>query len=190
MIDPISIITVEAVRELSRLVTGKLLTENQIQSVSKHIVGKYFADWLPTSEKEAEAEERISAAKIHIAEASRIIVSLQNDLEKQADQLELLSKQIDEKKNIAERYAVLAQTNQDTFSAFKAEMEETVKKELIAQNEKGKILRQTLSFILWLIGLIIGAALGALFQIYLEPTIKPPVNQPNFTQPNSKQNNL
>jgi DNA repair ATPase RecN len=183
MIEPLSLIASESLRELSKLITGKLLTETQIQSVSKHIVGKYFTDWLPTPQKEAEAEERISAAKTHIAEATKIIVNLQDDLEKQANQLELLAKEIDEKKQVAERYAVLAKTNQDAFAAFKAEMEETVRKELTAQNEQGKALRRTVSFASWFITLVIGAALGALFQIYLEPTVKPPASQPASTQP-------
>lgn len=187
MIERLSLIASESLRELSKLITGKLLTETQIQSVSKHIVGKYFTDWLPTPQKEAEAEERISAAKTHIAEATKIIVSLQDDLEKQANQLELLAKEIDEKKQVAERYAVLAKTNQDAFAAFKAEMEETVRKELTAQNEQGKALRRTVSFASWFISLVIGAALGALFQIYLEPTVKPPTSQPASTQPTPDQ---
>jgi hypothetical protein len=187
MIEPLSLIASESLRELSKLIAGKLLTETQIQSVSKHIVGKYFTDLLPTPQKEAEAEERISAAKTHIAEATKIVVSLQNDLEKQANQLELLAREIDEKKQVAERYAVLAKTNQDAFAAFKTEMEETVRKELTAQSEQGKALRRTVSFASWFITLVIGAALGALFQIYLEPTVKPPTSQPASTQPTPDQ---
>jgi DNA repair ATPase RecN len=168
----------EASKEAIKLLTGKLLTESQIQSVSKHVVGKYFADLLPTSENEAEAEERISSARMHITEASNIISSLQGDLERQADQLEFLAKEIDQKKQIAERYAVLAQTNQDAFSAFKTEMEETLRKELNAQNEKGKTIRRTVSFASWLIALVAGAFLGAWFQIQLEPKVQSPKNQP------------
>jgi hypothetical protein len=59
----------ETSKEVIKLLTGKLLTENQIQSISKHVVGKYFADLLPTSEKEAEAAERIASARMHITEA-------------------------------------------------------------------------------------------------------------------------
>jgi len=175
MIDPIvSLISSEAVK----LLTGKLLTESQIQNISKHLVGRYFADLLPTSESEAEAGERIASARMHITEASHIISSLQGDLEKQAEQLEFLAKEIDQKKQIAERYAVLAQTNQDAFSAFKMEMEETLRKELNAQNEKGKIVRRTVSFASWLIALVAGAFLGAWFQIQLEPKAQPPKSQP------------
>ena len=182
-----SLIAVEALREFSKSITGKLFTEKQIQSVSGHIVGKYFSDWLPTSEKEAEAEERISSAKMHIEEASRIITTLHGDLEKQADQLELIAKEIDEKKEIAERYAVLAQTNQDAFSAFRVEMEGTIRRELNAQNEKGKNIRRTVSFASWLITLIFGAALGAWFQIQLEPKVKLPESNPAPVQTTSNQ---
>lgn len=181
MIDIVTLIVPlvsEASKEAIKLLTGKLLTESQIQSVSKHVVGRYFSDLLPTSENEAEAEERIASARMHITEASSIIASFQGDLERQADQLEFLAKEIDQKKQIAERYAVLAQTNQDTFSAFKTEMEETLRKELNAQNEKGKTIRRTVSFASWLIALVAGAFLGAWFQIQLEPKVQPPESQP------------
>ncbi|HEY9628715.1 MAG TPA: hypothetical protein V6C84_15555 [Coleofasciculaceae cyanobacterium] len=171
--------TAELVRELSKRATGKLFTEAQVQTLTKSIVGKYFSDWLPTPQREAEAEERISAARIHITEATKIISGLQDDLEKQANQLDLLAREIDEKKQIAERYTILAQTNQDALAAFKAEMEETVRKELNAQNEKGKIIRQTVSFASWLIALIAGAFLGAWFQVQLESKVQPSESQPS-----------
>lgn len=175
-------LTTELVRELSKRATGKLLTEAQVQTLTKSIVGKYFSEWLPTPQREAEAEERISAARIHITEATKIISKLQNDLEEQAYQLDLLAQEIDEKKQIAERYAILAQTNQDALTAFKTEMEETVRKELSTQAEKGKSLRRAVSVISGAVTLVIGAALGAWFQIYLEPIVKP-LSQPTLSQP-------
>jgi chromosome segregation ATPase len=177
MVDIVTLIS-EASKEAIKLLTGKLLTESQIQNVSKHVVGKYFADLLPTLENEAAAEERIASARMHITEASNIISNLRGDLERQSDQLEFLAKEIDQKKQIAERYAVLAQTNQDAFSAFKTEMEETLRKELNAQNEKGKTIRRTVSFASWLIALVAGAFLDAWFQIQLEPKVQSPKNQP------------
>lgn len=177
MIAPVVVLLSEATKEVIKLLTGKLLTESQIQSVSKHVVGRYFADLLPTSGNEAEAEERIASARMHITEASNIISGLQGDLEKQVEQLGFLAKEIDQKKQIAERYAVLAQTNQDAFSAFKMEMEETLRRELNAQNEKGKTMRRTVSFASWLIALVAGAFLGAWFQIQLEPKAQPPKSQ-------------
>jgi hypothetical protein len=169
-------LTSEVAKETIKLLTGKLLTESQIESVSKHVVGKYLVDPLPTSENEA--EERVASARIHIIEAMNIISSLQADLENQADQLDFLAKEIDQKKQIAERYAVLAKTNQDTFSAFKMEMEETLRKELNAQNEKGKTIRRTVSFASWSVALVAGAFLGAWFQIQLEPKVQPSESQP------------
>jgi hypothetical protein len=88
MLDIVTLIVSEASKEAIKLITGKLLTENQMQSVSKHVVSKYFSELLPTSENEAEAEARIASARMHITEASNITSSLQGDLEKQADQLE------------------------------------------------------------------------------------------------------
>jgi hypothetical protein len=36
----------EVSKEVIKLVSGKVLTENQIQGISKHVVGRYFADLL------------------------------------------------------------------------------------------------------------------------------------------------
>jgi hypothetical protein len=46
----------EVSKEVIKLVSGKVLTENQIQGISKHVVGRYFADVLTIPENEAEAD--------------------------------------------------------------------------------------------------------------------------------------
>lgn len=173
----IELLWVELLRTLSRIATGKLLTDEQIQSISKNVVGSYFKDWLATPKRELEAERRVKEARRHIAEASQIITSLQNDLETQAKQLDELGREIDEKKSLANRYAVLAETNQEAFAAFKAEMEEAVRKELVAQAEKGMRTRRVITFIFWLITLTLGAALGAYLEISFEDVFRG--DQPN-----------
>lgn len=159
----LELVGLEVSRVLSRIITGKLLTEEQIQSISKNTVGSYFADWLPTPKEEADAKRRVEQARVHISEASSIISGLQDELNAQAQQLDQIIRDIEEKKKQADHYAVLAKTNKDAFDAFKTEMEETLKGQLIAQAEKGKRVRQVASFIIWLITLILGAALGAYF---------------------------
>lgn len=43
-------------------------------------------------------------------------------------------------------------------------MESALRQELVAQSERGKTTRQIASFMLWLLTLILGAALGAYFK--------------------------
>ena len=162
----------EISRALSRLITGRLLTYEQIKSVSGSIAGNLLDDWLATPKEEIEAGKRVDAARKHITEASRIILDLQSDLEKQAEQLDTISKEIVEKKQIADKYKLLAQTNEETFLAFKTEMEETVRRELITQADKGKRLRQIAAIIVWVITLVIGAALGAYLQIKMDAYLR------------------
>jgi predicted phage tail protein len=162
-------LTLEIGRAVVRFATGKLLTDSQIKSISNNVVGAHIAGWLPTPKEELEAGRRVDAARKHINEASRIILDLQNDLEKQAVQLDELSKEIEEKKKqLADRYKVLAQTNEETFAAFKAEMEQAVRKELIAQANKGKRIRQVAAITVWVITLVVGAALGAYIQFKMD----------------------
>jgi len=154
---------IELTRILSRIITGRLLTEEQIGDLTGTVVGKYFTEWFPQPQDEIEAEKRVDSAKHHTAEATRIIGSIKEDLDSQADQLEKLSQEIDQKKSLAERYAAMASANQQTAEAFRAEVENALRRELSVQANRGKRLRQLASFTIWLVTLILGAALGAYF---------------------------
>ena len=147
-----------------RAVTGRLFSDQQIQAITSNTVGKYFTDWFPTPEKELETRERVEQAREHISKASAIIGGMQSDLENHTRQLDQILKEVKEKKQLAERYAELAQTNEEKLAAFKAEMEESLRRELMAQAGQGKRLRQLASFVVWLLTLIIGAVLGAYFK--------------------------
>jgi hypothetical protein len=160
---------VEILAELSKIITGKLLTDAQIIAASKSIVGSQFLDFLAPTQKEVEAKERIENARRHISEASTIISSIQNELEDQATKLDFLVKEIEEKKELADRYATLAKANEESFRAYRAEMEDTVRKELIAQSEKHKNLRKVLAIFLF----IFSAVFGGVVQFAMEPYVKP-----------------
>jgi hypothetical protein len=164
MIEPSTVI-VQAIHsltaELVRRLTGSLFTEDQIRSVATHAVGKYFVDWLPEPGAERAARERVEEARAHIEVASVIISGMQSELNAQTEKLDMLLGEIEEKKRLADRYQTLANTNQEHFSAFRAEMEDTLRKELVAQSEKGKRFRQLASLLIGVFNLVAGAALGA-----------------------------
>jgi small-conductance mechanosensitive channel len=163
MRDLLTAVSSEVGRALARFVTGKLLTEDQIRTLSANTVGKYLSDWLPTPAEETAAEERVAQARHHITQANAIIGGLHDDLERQVTHLDALAREIEEKKQLAERYAVLANTNREAFAALRAEMEDALRSELVAQASRGRRLRQAASFIVWLVTLILGAALGVYF---------------------------
>ena len=150
----------ELLSELSRTITGRLFTDAQIKAVTAGAVGKYFADFFPTPKDEQEAQDKVAAARKHISAASGIILEMQGNLESQNQNLEHLLTEIEEKKKLAERYETLAKTNQQEFTAFREEMEESLRRELEEQAARGRRLRRAASMLLWLITLIIGAALG------------------------------
>lgn len=89
---------------------------------------------------------------------------MQEDLEAQDKQLNALLKTISEKKKLADRYQTLADTNKEAFDAFRLEMEEVLRKELVEQTNTGKHIRQLATCIIWLITLIAGAALSTYFK--------------------------
>lgn len=152
----------EIAKITSQFVTGKVLSEEQIRSISKNTVGVYFADFFPTPKEEFEARKRVEMALAHINEASRIVLELQGELHDQENRLNQVILQIEEKKKVAEHYATLAQTNQQAFDAFKVELEETLRKQLRVEAERGKRLRQFISFVIGVITLILGAYLPSI----------------------------
>ena len=150
--------------ELIRAITGELFTKEKIQQITNHAVGRYFAEFFPEPEREAKAKQRVEEAREHIIEASKIISDMQVDLEAQNTQLDALLADIEEKKQLAEKYAKLAATNQEQFDALKDEMGEALREELVQQSEQGKTLRRVSSGIVWVLTLFLGAALGAYFK--------------------------
>lgn len=150
--------------EIVRIATGRLLTESQISSISTHAVGRYLADLFPEPEDSRNAKEKIHAAQSHIESAGLIIHDLRSELDAQTAQLTALIEEIEEKKSLAQRYSLLANSNQEQFGAFRREMEETVRKELSDRANAGKRARQIFALSAWLFTLILGAALGTYFK--------------------------
>lgn len=150
--------------ELFKSVTGRLFTEAQIKSLSVHTVGKYFADFLPDPKDEGAARVRVEEARDHIAKAGQIIDSLQSQLGAQAEQLDAVLKELEEKKQLAQQYQTLATVGEEQFAVLRMQMEEALRQELLAQSEKGKKLRRVASAFWWLVTLVLGAALGTYFK--------------------------
>lgn len=150
--------------ELIRLYTGRMFNESEIRQITSHTVGKHFKDFFPIPEDEQNAKIRVTEAQAHIAKAGQFIASMQDDLNKQSLALDNLLIEIEEKKKIADKFRHLANTNKQQFQAFKEEIEETIRGEIIAQSEKGKAIRRLTSFFVWIITLFIGAGLGTYFK--------------------------
>ena len=157
-------VSAEIFGSLVRAMTGKLYTDEQIKTITSGAIGKYFAELFPTPKDELAAQERAESARKHISAASTIIRDIQEDLETQGHKLGELLEEVEQKKQLADRYQALANTNRNAFEAFRAEMEEALRKELQEQAEKGKRIRQVVSVILWVITLVAGAALGVYFK--------------------------
>ncbi len=157
-------ITFELLSALSRAVTGQLYTDRQIKVITSGTIGKYLSEFFPAPKEELAAKERVQAAEKHISAASSIIQDMQKDLEAQNSELGKLIEEVEQKKQLADRYQALAQTNKQAFDAFRAEMENALRKELQEQAVKGKRVRQFVSIFLWFVTLIIGAALGTYFK--------------------------
>ena len=150
--------------EIIRILTGRLFTQEQIRLVSKHAVGRYFADFLPEPNDERMARERVEEALEHITHASNIITQLQVELGAQTQQLDAVLREIEQKKQLATKYEELAKTGKEQFSAFRSEMEAVLRRELETQSEKGKTARKIVSALLWVVTLVLGAALGTYFK--------------------------
>ena len=127
-------------------------------------MGKYLADYFPDDEREKTQRERIELAQGHIVQASAIMSDMRVELDAQKETLEKLLAEIDEKKSAAKRYAKLAETNQDAVSAMRSEIESALREELVRQSTEDRGMRRAASAVLWLLTLVLGAALGTYFR--------------------------
>lgn len=161
----------ELTTEVIRLISGRLFTEKQIKEITSHAAGKYLADFFPEPEGEKIAKARVEEAKEHITLAGKIIHEMQSDLEVKTKNLDGLIKEIETKKELANRYAMLANTNKEQFDAFKQEIEETLRDELVKQSSEGKGLRRFVSFVIWSGTLAVGAIISH-YYVTIETFIK------------------
>ena len=149
---------------LIRTITGQLYTEDQIKRITSGATGKYLKEFFPKPQDEQDAAQRVESARNHIEAAGTIIRDMQEDLEVQDKQLSELMETVKEKEKLADRYQTLADINKEAFEAFRIEMENALRKELTEQAKKGKRIRQVISFLFWLLTLVLGAALGSYFK--------------------------
>lgn len=154
----------ELITQIVRTLTGALYTDEEIRRITNGATGRYLKEFFPVTKNEQNAQSRIIAARNHIESAGIIIREMQDDLEVQDRQLNDLLITIGEKKKLADRYQTLAETNKEAFGAFREEMEDALRNELIEQANQGKRVRKTASAIIWLLTIIAGAALGTYFK--------------------------
>jgi hypothetical protein len=157
-------ISFEIVQQLIRAVSGRIFTEDQIKRITSDAIGKHFADFFPTAKEELHAKQKAETARMHIHSATTLIREMQHDLEEQDSRLQRLLLEVEEKKALAERYQALAHTNKQALDAFRAELEESLRRELVAQAEKGRGIRRAASISIWVVTLVLGAALGTYFK--------------------------
>lgn len=161
--DTFTLATKFALRELLRIASGNLLTEDQIKNISTHAVGKHFTDLFPEHNQRGSHKERLQQAQVHIEGATSIIGEMSSELESQKETLNALIQEIEQKKSHAEKYAELAKTNEVAASAIKDELETAVRAELTRSSQEGRWGRRLFSVFLWIATLIAGAALGNYF---------------------------
>ncbi|MBU1041489.1 MAG: hypothetical protein KKF77_10370 [Proteobacteria bacterium] len=152
------------IRELSRAITGRLFSDDQIRSITKGTIGRLVSDYFPSSCDDKAAHDRVEEAKDHLNAANVILSSMQTELSTQVEKLNQVISDIDEKKKIAERYDAIAATNKDQVEAYKAELGEIIRAEIEIQSNKDRGLRRAVSVAVWVITLVAGATLGTYFK--------------------------
>jgi hypothetical protein len=154
-------IYIDLLSSLSQVVTGRILTDTQIRSISSSLVGQLFSDWLAEPKDQREIRQRVDAARDHMANATRILADLKSELDEKSSQLDKLAADVEAQRKKAEEYSILAQANASTVQAIRTQIEASVRQELENQTKRGRKLRQAISVSSWVISLLVGAALGA-----------------------------
>jgi hypothetical protein len=105
--------------ELTRSITGRLFTDDQIRAVTSNVVGKYFADWLPKVGADKAAHDRVEEARSHIEMASSIITAMQGELNAQTGQLDKLLVEIEGRRNLRSGTRNWRQRTRSRYPQFK-----------------------------------------------------------------------
>ena len=152
------------VAALSQLISGRILSEDQIKRISNDAIGKHFKDFLPIAEKDQTNQDRVEKAQESIARASGIIGEIKKDLDDQTRQLNEMLVKAETKKQQVEKYSALATMAESQAKAVREELTNTIRNELEAHTKKGRRVRQLVSLAAWLATLILGAALSSYFK--------------------------
>jgi hypothetical protein len=144
-------------------VSGSLFSATQIRSISVSAAGLGVRFVFPGGEVDENLGEKIEQARAHIASASGIVHELSEGLETRAKALDELIARVEEKKKEADHFSAIADANAATLAAFRSEIELAIRTELEARDKQGRLIRQLASAIVWIVTLILGAALGAYF---------------------------
>lgn len=157
-------LTAEISKAIIRAISGRIFSAEEVRAITQHTIGKHFSEFFPRIIEESEVSQQVNEARHHIDEAGRIVAGMQTELESQSRQLDHILREVEEKKQVATRYEALAKTSRVAFAAFRQEMEDALREELTAQNEKGRNLRRTVSIGIWVLTLVGGAGLDAYFK--------------------------
>ena len=153
----------ELTRILTRIITGRLLTAEQINGVTGTVVGKYFTDWFRSHRMRSKPRNVLTALSNTSQKPIESLAASNTTWIRRRNSWENSRWKLMKKRSIAERYAAMAATNETAVAAFRAELERALRRELTEQANRGKRLRQLASFTVWFVTLIMGAALGAYF---------------------------
>ncbi len=117
-----------------------------------------------TEEQQQDIHERANQASEHLKSAGKILTELQIQLSDQNDELTNLLNSIDTNKREAEEWKRLASANEESAAFLLEKLQQRTKENTLAELKRDRpkrILRTISSF---LITLLIGAVVGALFQ--------------------------
>jgi len=84
--------------QITKMLSGQLLSDEQIKSVSKHATGKYFSSLLPEDKETLEQNKKIESARQHIESASEIMSEIRDEIHTQEESLKKILNKIEEKK--------------------------------------------------------------------------------------------
>lgn len=134
---------------------GGLVTQNLYEMIRDLIKTRQEPDNLLT---------RAKAASDYLTQAGQILTDLQSELANRNTELTQVVRRLEENKTEAEHWAQVASINETAATALTKEIENRVRKQIRAENERNRTARRIGSIIIGTITLIIGAVLGVFLQ--------------------------
>lgn len=125
---------------------------------------------IPTSQTAERVEEdfsnRVQAAGEHLRLAGSILDALKINLDRQHQELVNVQAEIEQRKQDVEYWTKLAGINQETAAALRRELEQALQTQIRQELDRGKRIRLVMSFIFWVVTIVVSGIVGAAIQQY------------------------
>lgn len=150
-------------QEVIRLLTGRLLSEEQISKLSDGAFAPLLKTYLPAKRDRRDLSAKVEAALGHMDAAGQIIEELQKELELKKADLDSVSVDLKAKQQLVQDQEAALKVSEEQLKGMRGVFTNAIR----AEANRGARTRRLVALLMWLITLLAGAWAGANYQSWV-----------------------